>query len=121
MSKVQAMLAFRVAIDASTVLDEHRAVGFVGAEMQSSARPESTATSERSRRSREHRPLGALVRWARHRNVAGPRTWRPWWLLGFVEVVTFPLPRFAAGEVLFVPGIAASCGLPARPAMLVAL
>lgn len=62
---------------------------------------------------------GPLLRWVRQ----GPRgtEWRPWWLLGLVEVVTYPWPRFRAGAALYVPGCRASCGLPARPAMLVEL
>ena len=60
-----------------------------------------------------------MIRWTRQGNVRDRRSWRPWWLLGLVEVVTYPRPRWYGGRVLFVPGIAASCGLPARPALLV--
>lgn len=63
-------------------------------------------------------PPGPLFRWVRQ--GTRPGTWRPWWLLGLVEVVTYPLPRFSA-PALYVPGLRASCGLPARPALLVEL
>lgn len=57
-------------------------------------------------------PAGPLLRWVRQ--GARARVWRPWWLLGLLEVVTYPGPRFRAALVRYEPGIRASCGLPAR-------
>lgn len=59
-----------------------------------------------------------MIRWARQGDVRTRTSWRPWWLLGLVEVVTYPRPRWRGSEVMFIPGIAASCGLPAHPAFL---
>lgn len=61
-------------------------------------------------------PPGPLFRWVRR----GPRErmWRPWWLLGLVEVVSHVGPRFEAGDALYVPGVRASCGLPGRAALM---
>lgn len=66
-------------------------------------------------------PHGPLFRFVRQRDVRATTVWRPWWLRGLLEVVTHPLPRYLGGRVLFVPGLPASCGLAARPALLVAL
>ena len=33
-------------------------------------------------------------RWVRQASVREVRTWRPWWLLGLVEVIVFPRPRW---------------------------
>jgi hypothetical protein len=64
-------------------------------------------------------PLGPLFRFVRQ----GPRSgfWRPWWLLGLVEVSTYPYPRFRDSGGLYVPGVRASCGMPARPALMIAV
>lgn len=64
-------------------------------------------------------PPGALWRWVRTRDVPRARTWRPWWLLGLVEVVTYPLPRFARGRALYLPGLRAWEDRPAREGMFV--
>lgn len=61
-------------------------------------------------------PAGPLLRWVRQGSRT--RVWRPWWLLGLLEVVTYPYPRFRAGAGLYIPGIGASCGLPARAGIM---
>lgn len=73
------------------------------------------------RRQRPPEPLPgpaprALLRWVRHGSRW--RLWRPWWLLGLLEVVTYPYPRFRTGRADYIPGIRASCGLPARPGIM---
>ena len=61
-------------------------------------------------------PAGPLLRWVRQGSRQG--IWRPWWLLGLVEVVTYPHPRFREGRGDYIRGIRASCGLPARAGIL---
>jgi hypothetical protein len=57
-------------------------------------------------------PRGPLLRWVRQGPLSG--LWRPWWLLGLVEVVTYPHPRFRAHSVRLVPGCRAWEDYPAR-------
>lgn len=61
---------------------------------------------------------GPLFRWTRQRGVARTAVWRPWWLLGLVEVVTHPLPRYLDQLVrrIELPALPAFEDLPARPA-----
>jgi hypothetical protein len=58
-----------------------------------------------------------MIRWVRHGSVAG--RWRPWWLLGLVEVVTYPQPRYQSYNVTFLPGMRAFEDFEARPARMV--
>ena len=66
------------------------------------------------------RPAASLWRWVRQRDVPSSRTWRPQWLLGLVEVVTHPLPRWRAQRMILVPGCRAIPGFPAREPFWVA-
>ena len=61
----------------------------------------------------------ALWRFVRTRAVRSVERRRPWWLLGLVEIVTYPMPRWRSCEVLFVPGMRALAGFPSRPAMFI--
>jgi len=53
--------------------------------------------------------------------VPSTRVWRPRWLLGLVEVVTHPLPHWRSRRMVFVPGLRAIEGFPARSAFMMAL
>jgi hypothetical protein len=58
-----------------------------------------------------------VLRIVRQGNVAEPRSWRPWWLLGLLEVRTFPRPRWRSRRRLELPALRAvpALGLAAVP------
>jgi len=56
--------------------------------------------------------------WMRQGNVRQPRSWRPWWLLGLVEVVTYPRPHWRSRRAKYIPGCRGIDGFPARPAWM---
>lgn len=57
-----------------------------------------------------------LIRWAR----LGPKhsVWRPWWLLGLIEVVTHPWPRYRHFQMEYVAGLPEEPGFDAVPARM---
>jgi hypothetical protein len=64
------------------------------------------------RRQRQRR--GPACVWTRRGRRSS--VWRPWWLLGLVEIRTHPrVERYWC-----IPGMPASCGFPERPAILIA-
>jgi hypothetical protein len=56
-------------------------------------------------------PPAPLFRWVR--SGARRATWRPWWLAGLVEVVTYPEPRFRTRTMVLLPGVRAFESMPA--------
>lgn len=58
-----------------------------------------------------------LLRWVRH--GAKHNRWRPLWLFGLVEIVTYEQPRYRSVEIAYFPPIKAIAGFSERPAMWV--
>lgn len=56
-------------------------------------------------------PPGPLLRWVRQGHRAS--AWRPWWLAGLLEVVTYPEPRWRTRSMVLLPGVRAFENLPA--------
>jgi hypothetical protein len=109
-SRVQAMLAFRPV------------AGSVTPPPQPNGEPKDPPPPDhpdprQPGRNRARQLPGALFRWVRQREVSAPTSWRPWWLLGLVEVVTYPLPRYLDQPMrrLVLPAVRAYEDLPARP------
>lgn len=117
MSKVEMML-----VEQSHGMREHRTEG-------APSRVNGEHRVERARDLRPPKPTpppppppGAVLRWVRHGRVAAARVWRPWWLLGLVEIVTYPQPRFALPHRrLELPAVRAFGDLPAIPARVLLL